>query len=75
MSRYGVILFLTSSAAFRAECVLKEAGFECVLIPTPRAFSSDCGVAGRFDWSRADEVTQVVRQAGIEMDTVHPMPA
>ena len=75
MNRYGVILFLTSSSAFRAECVLKDAGFECELIPTPRAFSADCGVAGRFDWSKADEVTEIIRQAGIKIDAMHLMPA
>jgi hypothetical protein len=48
-----------------------DAGLDCKLIPTPRAYSSDCGVAARFDWSKADEVIKTIREAGIELDAVH----
>ena len=49
MSAYGVVLFHTTSAALRSEKVLQRAGLTVKLIPTPRQFSSDCGIALRFD--------------------------
>ena len=48
MSEYGVVLFHTTSAAMRAEKVLKNAGIAVKLIPTPRELSSDCGISARF---------------------------
>ena len=48
MSEFGVILFHTTSAALRAEKVLQRSGLTVKLIPTPREFSSDCGMALRF---------------------------
>ena len=74
MSEYGVILFHTSSAAFRAEKVLMEAGQEFKLIPIPREFSSDCGVALRFEWSRLRDITDVLEAKAVETESVHEMP-
>jgi hypothetical protein len=49
MSEYSVVLFHSASHAIRAEKVLKLAGYEIKMIPTPRQLSSDCGMALRFD--------------------------
>lgn len=54
MDQYSVVLFHSPSHALRAEKVLKGAGFEYKLIPTPRQLSSDCGMALRF--ARQDEM-------------------
>lgn len=40
----------------RAEKLLIKEGFSVKLIPTLREFSSDCGIALRFDWSEQDKV-------------------
>ena len=74
MSEYGVILFHTSSAAFRAEKVLTEAGLAFKLIPIPREFSSDCGVALRFEWNRLNDITDVLEAEAVETESVHEMP-
>ncbi len=56
MTRYGVALVHTTSAALRAEKLLKTAGLVVKLIPTPRQFSSDCGMSVRFEWVAVDRV-------------------
>lgn len=73
MSDYGVVLFHTTSSALRAEKLLKQTGFEVRLIPTPREFSSDCGMALRFDWAIADAVAAVLSAARVDTAGHHRM--
>lgn len=74
MTVHGVILFHNTTAAFRAEKVLREAGLECRLVPVPREFSSDCGVSARFEWARAGEAARVLEAGGVEIAGIHPLP-
>ena len=67
----AVLLFYTNSAVFRAERVLKHAGLSVKLIPTPRQFSSDCGIALRFDWSEAERAQALLDEAGVEHAALH----
>ena len=71
MSNYGVVLFYTTSAAMRAEKILKSGDLTIKLIPTPRELSSDCGIALRFDWSQAQHVKILLDSAGVEIDGIH----
>ncbi len=73
MSAYGVVLVHTTSAALRAEKVLQRAGVTVKLIPTPRQFSSDCGIALRFGWSEAARVRALLEAAGVEPGQIHPL--
>ncbi|OIO95807.1 MAG: hypothetical protein AUK03_04750 [Anaerolineae bacterium CG2_30_64_16] len=73
MSDYGVILAHTTSAALRAEKVLKRAGLTVKLIPTPREFSSDCGMAVRFDWAQSALAQEALAAVGVEMAGVYRM--
>ena len=73
MSDYGVILAHTTSAALRAEKVLKRAGLTVKLIPTPREFSSDCGLAVRFDWAQSALAQEALAAVGVEMAGVYRM--
>jgi hypothetical protein len=66
VSEYGVVLFHTTSSALRAEGTLQRAGLTIKLIPTPRQFSSDCGIALRFDWADVEAVTAQLQGAGVE---------
>jgi hypothetical protein len=69
----GVILFDSTSAAFRAEKVLKDLGLRVKLIPTPRQLSSDCGAALRFDVDRLAEVESLLHQYDVPIASVHMM--
>jgi hypothetical protein len=73
--QYGVVLFHTTSAVMRAEKVLLKNGFTIKLIPTPRQFSSDCGIALRFDWNQCEPVKSVLVDTRIEVDALHFLDA
>jgi len=71
MTQYGVVLFYTTSSVMQAEKLLTKEGYSIKLIPTPRQFSSDCGIALRFEWNCHQEIKQVLEKAGVEFDTIH----
>ena len=71
MTQYGVVLFHTTSAVMRAEKMLVKGGYSIKLIPTPRQFSSDCGIALRFDWKQGEQVKTMLDEARVEFDTIH----
>lgn len=73
MTSYGVILFHTTSSVMRAEKLLVKDGCQIKLIPTPREFSSDCGIAVRFDWGEYERVKSILDAAGMQIDTIHQM--
>jgi len=64
----SVALFHTISAALRAERLLGTTGWAFKLVPTPRQFSSDCGVALRFETARRAEVEAIFAEARLEAD-------
>ena len=75
MTQYGVVLFYTTSSVMQAEKLLIKEGYSIKLIPTPRQFSSDCGIALRFDWNCRQEIKLVLEKAGVEFDTIHFLDA
>jgi len=70
MTQYGVALFHTTSAVMRAEKLLIKGGYVIKLIPTPRQFSSDCGIALRFDWNHCEQVKSELDEAKVEFDSI-----
>jgi uncharacterized SAM-binding protein YcdF (DUF218 family) len=62
MDEYSVVLFDSPSHALRAEKVLKGAGFDYKLIPTPRQLSSDCGIALRFAREYEARIAETLRE-------------
>lgn len=73
MVQYGVVLFHTTSAALRAEKLLQRAGLTVKLIPTPREFSSDCGMALRFAWAQLEQARAVLEAGWVEVADIHPL--
>ena len=69
----GVVLFFTTSSAARAEKVLGKAGLAVRLIPTPRQFSSDCGISLRFSWADFARVESLLRAAQVEIMSIRQM--
>jgi len=74
MMPMAVILFPSVHFALRAEKLVKEKGISHKLIPVPRHLSSDCGVCLRIPWERKEEVLEVLAQAGVKIDSSHPLP-
>jgi hypothetical protein len=71
MTEYGVVLFYTTSSAVRAEKLLRKESYAVKLIPVPRQFSSDCGIALRFDWHQHGQVRSALDEAHVEIDAIH----
>ena len=73
MSEYGVALFHTTSSALRGEKVLQRAGLTVKLIPTPREFSSDCGLALRFAWALVEKVQTALDAGQVDFAGIRQM--
>ena len=73
MNQYGVILFHTTSSVMRAEKLLLKEGVPVKPIPTPREFSSDCGIALRFNWAQQKQVKSVLDSAHVETEGIYQM--
>ncbi len=71
MTQYGIVLFHTTSSAMRAEKLLLKAGYPLRLIPTPREFSSDCGIALRFNWAQCEQIKVVLNATHVEINVIH----
>jgi hypothetical protein len=70
VAEYAVILVHSTSAAIFGERVLKRAGLDVKLIPTPRHLSSDCGSALRIPASAREASVQALVAAGVPYDRV-----
>jgi hypothetical protein len=66
----GVLLFHTTSAVMRAEKSLLTEGVRIQLIPTPREFSSDCGISIRFEWADLSQIQALISQGNLEFDSI-----
>jgi hypothetical protein len=73
LNNFGVVLFHTSSAALRGEKILLKGGLTVKLIPTPREFSSDCGMALRFIWSDESRVRNLLDSTKTEISSLHKL--
>ncbi len=61
-------LFHTTRSAIRAERVCKHEGITCKLVPVPRQFSSECGIAIEFDPSIEQRVRDLFSKEQIIAD-------
>ena len=73
MSTFGVVLVHTTSAAMRSERVLLQAGLSVKLVPTPRQFSSECGIAVRFAWEQVELVKTLLAAARVGVSSIRPL--
>ncbi len=70
---YGVALFQTTSSAMQAQKVLISKGYGVTLVPTPRQFSSDCGIVIRFNWYEQPAIKEELDKAGVEIQAIHEL--
>lgn len=65
----GYILVFTSTSAFLAEDLLSKLhGIFLNLVPSPREFSSDCGVSLYFEYDNIQELLSLLFQNFIEFE-------
>ncbi len=70
---YGVVLFHTTASAMQAERLLMKAGLKGKLVPTPRQFSSDCGIALRFDWEQREQVESSLKSGKVDIAAIRQL--
>jgi hypothetical protein len=61
----SVAIFSSTAEVFKAERVLLDAGVKIKLIPTPRQFSTDCGIAVRFETDERERVDAILKSSGL----------
>jgi hypothetical protein len=71
--KLGVVILPTTTAVMQAEKALLKAGFEIKIVPTPREFSTDCGIAIRFDWKNVEKIRQTLASQAIVISAIHPL--
>jgi hypothetical protein len=57
----------------RTEKLLLKAGFKIKLIPTPREFSSDCGISIRFEWAYCERIKTLLEEEKVEFEAIYPL--
>lgn len=62
-----VILFDSTRFAIRAEKLLKEAGFKIKVIPTPRKYSSNCGVSIAFSQEDEEAILSLLNEKAVPL--------
>ncbi len=71
----GLVSFVSSHYAIRANTVLKRVGVKSELIPGPKELSPNCGVALRIEYERREEVVRILSEKKVQIDDVlfyHP---
>lgn len=71
--KYGVALFHTTSSAIQAQKILNGKGYDVTMIPTPRQFSSDCGISVRFNWQEHEQVEEELTKARVEVQSIRDL--
>ena len=69
----GQLLAVFNSAhrVMKAENILKQCGLSILLIPAPRALSTDCGLAIRYDSDLYDRVLQALTSENLLPDVIY----
>ena len=67
----GLLTFISSHYAIRANTVLKRENIKSELIPGPKELSPNCGVALRIEYSRREEIERVLAGKKVQIDETH----
>ncbi len=68
-----VITFNATHYALKAERVIKKAKLTSKLIPVPRQFSSNCGLALQFDCADKENILKMFEAQHVKVHGVHDM--
>ncbi|MDD2541510.1 MAG: DUF3343 domain-containing protein [Desulfuromonadaceae bacterium] len=73
MIQHGQLLAVFNSAhrVMKAENILKKCGMDILLIPAPRALSTDCGLAIRYDSNLHNNVMEALISEKLLPDFVY----
>jgi Fe-S oxidoreductase len=68
-----VVTFNATHYALKAERVLKKAKYNVKLIPVPRQFSSNCGLALQFNCAARDDVVRIFEEQHVKVHGIHEL--
>ncbi len=68
--KYGVFLFNTTTAAMQAQKVLNTKGYSVTLMPCPRQFTSNSGLAVKFNLMEQEAVKDVLDKANVQIQAM-----
>ena len=71
MANCWVITFESVHNVIRAEKLLKQSGYEVMLMPVPREISSDCGMALKLFCDEVQEVKGFLEENGVPPASFH----
>lgn len=73
MDNYCVITFQSVSYSIKFEKRMKENGINVKLIPVPRSISSSCGMCGKFDCSKKDEIVKICNDKKVKFEGIYEL--
>ncbi len=71
MGKVCLITFHSTHHALKAEKVLKSSGIGVDVIPIPREFSSNCGIAMSVAWEEKEEAIAVLNKNNVQVEAIH----
>ena len=71
MAIFCYFTFPTTFFALRAEETLRGHAFAFKLVPVPRSISSSCGTALRCRCENTEEIREILRGQGVELESMH----
>ena len=73
MEQGCVVTFDATHYALKAERVMKKAKYNVKLIPVPRQFSSNCGLALQFDCQIKETLEKMFEQEHVKVHGIHQL--
>lgn len=71
MGKVCLITFHSTHHALKAEKVLKDSGIGMEVVPVPREFSSNCGIAMSVAWEKQEEVIAILNDNNVPIEAMH----
>lgn len=70
MKDFDVVTFASTSAALKAERVMKESGRMFVIIPTPREISTSCGLSLKVAPGDLEDACMILKTSEVGIENV-----
>ena len=73
MTKSCIITFYSTHHVLKGEKALLENGIDVSVIPMPREFNSNCGIALGLDWEDGEAASIVFDCIGLQVEGIHQM--
>ncbi len=66
-----LLTFINTHTVIKAERILREEGVPLEVIPTPKSYSSECGMSLLVDESGIERALEVLKEGGVEVKGIY----